>query len=28
MPSDHGPQAGLGAPAPGEEQGNRGGMYL
>ena len=28
MPSDHGPHDGPGLPAPGEEQGNRGGMYL
>ena len=28
MPSDHGPHDGPGMPAPGEEQGNRGGMYL
>jgi len=28
MPSDHGPHDGPAMPAPGEEQGNRGGMYL
>jgi len=28
MPSDHAPHDGPGMPAPGEEQGNRGGMYL
>src|SRR4051794_14483646 len=28
MPSDQGPHDGPGLPAPGEEQGNRGGMYL
>ena len=28
MPSDHGPHDGPGVPRPGEEQGNRGGMYL